>query len=256
MNGSLSREGSSGSLISSVDDAGKDRNPSPNRPLSESGTSNEPICFNGETKDLSNPWLYQMNCMDPLISLLMSAKRELEQNALKLTRRRADDVLQKDEEAYHRLKTSVGEEQALNNPDVGHHERYRGYLLKTYFQGESRIAASQQRLIEANVIRRNRLIFALRTTNGVRGTIPSNTSHAPSLDVHLLPGSGNNIHDHMEEVTVQLTTNLVLAPNRARSVAARDDLDCSECPAESGFVQCPFCRSILPRQYTDGKRWG
>ncbi|KAK8085714.1 hypothetical protein PG997_006985 [Apiospora hydei] len=174
--------------------------------------SDTPSSSDDEMEDPSDAYSEQRFYMDTFLDLLLGIQRAIKRSGLKFRNKRADDALVETEEKFYHMKRLLGENRALNHPEIGSHERLkrflttivlsRGYhttllyrlqqdtaeyasrhgqqspvvleqtkvmiVLRAYFRDEARLTTVQRRLIDANVMRRNRFIYAGRTTKRER----------------------------------------------------------------------------------------
>lgn len=161
-------------------------------------------------------------------------------------------------------------------------------IFRAYFDDPARLKPVQRRLIEANVVRRNRLIHAGRVakirsqtqTDQIHDSrqkpmvmtavqVLANPSPSPQMPSTSMSkhGKGKSV---VRSVVTQPATALAsdftisgaLAPpaKTAKSAATKmsarvANLDYPKCPTKEGPFECMFCPAILSQDYTEKKRW-
>ncbi|KAK7943833.1 uncharacterized protein PG986_012946 [Apiospora aurea] len=153
---------------------------------SQNGSMSDTISSSDdEMDDPLDPYSEQRFYMDTFLDLLLGIHRAIKRSGLKFRNKRADDALVEAEAEFQHMKRLVGEDRALNHPeiDIAEHAARHGQespavleqikvmiVLRSYFRDEVRLITVQRRLIEANVMRGNRFIYAGQTTR--RDRIP------------------------------------------------------------------------------------
>ncbi|KAI1278569.1 hypothetical protein F5Y07DRAFT_63016 [Xylaria sp. FL0933] len=158
-------------------------------------------------------------------------------------------------------------------------------VIRAYLYDEARLTMVQRRLIKANVIRRNRLIYAGRAakasfgvqqerreqalTKGiVHQVIPADQTQPAARSI--TPTKSKQADDKEDgpskSFVAQPATALesrssitaAPAPPRATKAAASarvGHLDYPKCPVERGQFPCPYCAIILTEDYNKKEKW-
>ncbi|KAI0104202.1 hypothetical protein GGR51DRAFT_522787 [Nemania sp. FL0031] len=167
-------------------------------------------------------------------------------------------------------------------------------VIRAYFVDPARLSAVQQRLINASVVRRNRLIHAGNVTKA--SFEAENQSQAESIPIiksiaqpAFLAGQAQSIVTNSQPLPLRITsiepkkseseagksfvaqpaTSLeskfsitgALVPRKATKSAATKmsarigHLDYPECPVKHGQFSCPYCPIILTEEYTKKEKW-
>ncbi|EHK41813.1 hypothetical protein TRIATDRAFT_84408 [Trichoderma atroviride IMI 206040] len=165
-------------------------------------------------------------------------------------------------------------------------------IFRAYFQDPARLTTIQRRLINANVIRRNRLIYASSATKHPSQVKEENQKPPKPSDVvhqsvtvnraktvltssqlqpqliepdELTKGSKKTIESLVVQPATatdsRFTVTGALAPPSVNKSAetkfsARVDyLDYPKCPVQHGQFPCPYCSTILTDEYTEKAEW-
>lgn len=166
-------------------------------------------------------------------------------------------------------------------------------VIRAYFHDSARLTTIQRRLINANVVRRNRLIYAggatkasfeageeYRTRPTAKSVIQrdflteqsdqSQTQPPAPAPAPLSPIAPTNSSEGQSKAgksfIAQPATALesefsitgVLSPPQATKSTATKTvgrLDYPKCPAKDGNFPCPYCPIILTEEYTKELRW-
>lgn len=226
------------------------------------------------------------------LEILVRIHIEIQRSGLKFKYQRADDALKQVEEAYQRQKKDFGERSALEGQN-GDHERFRHSLTRLvlgnrYFQHPARLTKVQHRLINANVVRRNRLIYAgsapkllsqpegeYREQPNPKGTIHqplaidrTKTVPAPQLQPMILEEStkgGKKPESLWAKPATAINSVFIIKgvpapPGMTKTAAAKfsareEYLDYPKCPVDHGPFPCPYCPTILTGEYAERDKW-
>ncbi|KAI0803354.1 hypothetical protein GGR55DRAFT_397189 [Xylaria sp. FL0064] len=161
-------------------------------------------------------------------------------------------------------------------------------VICTYLYDEARLTTVQRRLVNANVIRRNRLIHAGKAakasfgvqnehqaqllTQGIVHQVISADQTQPTAH-SITPNKSKRAEDKEDEPSkssvAQPATGLdsrssitaAPAPPRATKSAATDmtarvgHLDYPKCPVKHGQFPCLYCSIMLPEEYNKKEKW-
>ncbi|KAI1353262.1 hypothetical protein F5Y01DRAFT_64389 [Xylaria sp. FL0043] len=161
-------------------------------------------------------------------------------------------------------------------------------VIRAYLYDEARLTTVQRRLINANVIRRNRLIYAGRATKASFGvqkehrgqaltkgivhqvnpadqTQPTAHSITATKSQQAVDKEDNQSKSFVAQPATALgsrsSITAVPAPPRATKLAATEmsarvgHLDYPKCPVEYGQFPCPYCAIILTEDHNKKEKW-
>ncbi|KAK1243895.1 hypothetical protein MKX08_002033 [Trichoderma sp. CBMAI-0020] len=188
------------------------------------------------------------------------------------------------------IKTSDPKDQCSSQ--TLHQEKKLLVIFRAYFQDPARLTTVQRRLINTNVIRRNRLIHAgnatkpslqtkevhqkqpepksevTRPSTFIRPkTVLPSSQPQPPLIAPEEPNKGDEklvegfVAQPATAVDSRFTITGALAPHpvtksAATKVSARVQyLDYPKCPVKHGQFPCPYCSTMLTDEYTKEKKW-
>jgi hypothetical protein len=148
-------------------------------------------------------------------------------------------------------------------------------IFRAYFHDPARLTTVQRRLINANAIRRNRLIYAGNANKNSfqikKGNqdqaVPPRSQPQPPLEASGEPTKGDMeavkgfVAQPATAVDSRFSITGALAPPRmakfvATNISARVQyLDYPKCPVKDGQFPCPYCSTMLSEEYTKRKKW-
>lgn len=171
------------------------------------------------------------------------------------------------------------------------HQKYLLVVFRAYFYDPARLTVVQRRLINANVIRRNRLIHAGNATKApsqteleqprpphkrsiardaiqrslVAGPANPLPLPSPSSPPKVKQGESTAGKSFVAQPATALESRFSITggltpPKTTKSAATKmsarvGHLDYPKCPAKEGKFPCPFCPMILTDEYTKKSRW-
>ncbi|PHH68806.1 hypothetical protein CDD82_260 [Ophiocordyceps australis] len=159
-------------------------------------------------------------------------------------------------------------------------------VIRSWILDPARLTSDQRRLIEANITRRNRIVYARRflnkkspptdskkeapkavlqsTKSGTVGVHADKPFEDPSQTLSK-PEPANSLTENTLTAT-ELGSHFVLPiipsePGKAalsittKLTQTATNLDYPPCPAEKGSFSCPYCAQVLTEDYIESSRW-
>lgn len=251
--------------------------------FSSDETDTDVINGASEANDLPPEQMFNIKL---ILGQLVRISTAIRRSGAKFRYRKADESLKEDD--FMDFKTHLTAVILMGAIKTGSEQRHNINELHRLVTDSRQLTSVQKRLIHANVLRRNRIMFATRSVHSKKATKskPSTTPTRPIAEpssitlpapeshrkadklVTLTPSVSSAIAPSVAHTATEIGSNIDLgrsagAQKSSPSVVTRVTrtgavLDYPSCPRlnSEDLLQCPYCADILPADYSKNpNRW-